>query len=340
MNTQIQMPERVQIEESNDESQSRFILRPLEPGYGVTIGNSLRRVLLSSIPGAAIIGMKISDVLHEFQTIPGVIEDVSEVILNLKEIRLKTVDKKPQRIMFHLKGPKTWTAKDIQEASDQVEVMEPDHHIAELADDADFEIELRIGRGKGYIPAEDQQLIDYPIGMLPIDAIYTPIKNIIYKVEPYRVGQRTDYEQLILDVTTDGTLTAVEAVNYAAKLINDHFKYFITFSDEDEDEQQQVLVEEEVKEAERNKLRKILMTPVDELELSVRAHNCLKAANIKSLGELARLQEQELLKFRNFGRKSLTELNDIVALYGLEFGMNVDKYMKEDTQKLDLGDMY
>ncbi len=340
MNTQIQMPERVQIEESADESQSRFILRPLEHGYGVTIGNSLRRVLLSSIPGAAIIGLKISDVLHEFQTIPGVIEDVSEVILNLKEIRLKTIDKKAQRIMFHLKGPKTWTARDIQEASDQIEVMDADHHIAELADDADFDIELRIGRGKGYIPAEDQQLVDYPIGMLPIDAIYTPIKNVIYKVEPFRVGQRTDYEQLVLDVITDGTITAVEAVNYAAKLINDHIKYFITFSDEDEEEQQQVLVEEEVKEAERNKLRKILMTPVDELELSVRAHNCLKAANIKSLGELARLQEQELLKFRNFGRKSLTELNDIVALYGLEFGMNVDKYMKEDTQKLDLGDMY
>jgi len=340
MNTQIQMPERVQIEESTDESQSRFILRPLEPGYGVTIGNSLRRVLLSSIPGAAIIGMKISDVLHEFQTIPGVIEDVSEVILNLKEIRLKTVNKKAQRLMFHLKGPKTWTAKDIQDASDQIEVMDPEHHIAELAEDADFDVELRIGRGKGYMPAEDQQLVDYPIGMLPIDAIYTPIKNVIYNIEPYRVGQRTDYEQLILDVITDGTITAVEAVNYAAKIINDHIKYFITFSDEDEEEQQQVLVEEEVKEAERNKLRKILMTPVDELELSVRAHNCLKAANIKSLGELVRLQEQELLKFRNFGRKSLTELNDIVALYGLEFGMNVDKYMKEDTQKLDLGDLY
>lgn len=340
MNTQMQMPDRVQIESTSDDNQGRFILRPLEKGYGVTIGNSLRRVLLSSIPGAAIIGVKISNVLHEFQTIPGVIEDVSEIILNLKEIRLKTLDKKAQRIIFQLKGPHIWTGKDLQNASDQIEVLNPEHYIAELAEDAEFEVELRIGRGKGYIPAEEQHIVDYPVGMLPIDAIYTPIKNVIYTIDPYRVGQKTDFEQLILDVKTDGTIDPQEAVNNAAKILNDHVKYFITFNEVEEEQQQQVMVEEEVKEAERNKLRKILLTPVDELELSVRAHNCLKAANIKTLGELVKLQESELLKFRNFGRKSLTELADVVQQFGLEFGMNVDKFLKEEPHKLDLGDLY
>jgi len=340
MNTQMQMPERVQIEESSDSNYGKFILRPLEQGYGQTLGNSLRRVLLSSIPGSAIIGVKISDVLHEFQTIPGVVEDVSEIILNLKDVRLKTIDKKAQRIIFQLKGPYTWTAQDIQFASNQIEVMESEQYIAQLSKDAEFEVELRIGRGKGYIPSEEQQIVDFPIGMLPIDAIYTPIKNVVYTVEPFRVGQKTDYEQLTLEVTTDGTISPQEAVNNAAKIINDHVKYFITFADVQEEQQQQVMVEEEVKEAERNKLRKILLTPVEELELSVRAHNCLKAANIKTLAELVRLQESELLKFRNFGRKSLTELADVVQQHGLEFGMNVDKFLKEDVQKLALGDLY
>jgi len=341
MNTQMQMPERVQIDESNDENHGRFTLQPLEPGYGVTIGNSLRRVLLSSIPGSAIIGMKISDVLHEFQTIQGVVEDVSEIILNMKEVAMKTVDKKPQRVAFHLKGPCVWTAKDIQDASEMVEVLDPDHHIATLAEDAEFDIELRIGRGKGYVPAEEQQMVDYPIGMLPIDAIFTPIKNVVYKIDPYRVGQKIDYEQLVLNVTTNGSLTAQEAVNYAAKILADHVKFFITFNEIEEEHQQQVMVEEEVKEAERNKLRKILLTPVDELELSVRAHNCLKAANIRILAELVKLQESELLKFRNFGRKSLAELTDVVHQFGLEFGMNVDKFIKDDNQKSsDLSDIF
>lgn len=333
MNTQMQMPERVQIDESAEGSQGRFILQPLEQGYGVTIGNSLRRVLLSSIQGAAIVGVKITDVLHEFQTIPGVIEDVSEIILNMKEIRLKTIDKKAQRIMFHLKGPCIWTAKDLQDASDQVEVLDPNHYIATLADDAEFDVELRIGRGKGYVPSEEQQIVDFPIGMLPIDAIYTPIKNVIFNIEPYRVGQKTDFEKLILDVKTDGTVTAQESVNNAARILNEHIKYFITFTEVEEEQQQQVVVEEEVKEAERNKLRKILLTPVDELELSVRAHNCLKAANIKNLSELVSLAEHELLKFRNFGRKSLTELTEVVHAYGLDFGMNVDKFLKEEPVK-------
>lgn len=333
MNIQMQMPERVQIEDTTDDNHGRFILQPLEQGYGVTIGNSLRRILLSSIPGSAIIGIKISDILHEFETIPGVVEDVADIILNLKEVRLKNLEKKQTRVLFHLKGPNDWTAKDIQEASDQIEIMNPDHHIATLADDAEFDVELRIGRGKGYVPSEEQQMVDYPIGMLPIDSIFTPIKNVKYVVEPYRVGQKIDYEKLILDVVTDGTISPRDAVHFAAKILHDHVKFFINFDELEDDKIQQDVAEEEVKEAERNRLRSILNTPVDELELSVRAHNCLKAANIKTLGELVELQEQELLKFRNFGRKSLTELTEVVHQYGLEFGMSVEKYLKEDTSK-------
>jgi DNA-directed RNA polymerase subunit alpha len=336
MNTQMQMPDRVQIEEVSGEHYCRFILQPLEKGFGVTLGNSIRRVLLSSIQGAAIVGVKISEVLHEFQTIQGVMEDVTEIILNLKEVRLKTIDKKPQKINFHLKGPHVWTTKDLQEASSQIEIMDNDKVIAHLSEDAEFDVELRIGRGKGYVPAEEQIVTDYPIGMLPIDAIFTPIKNVIYYIEPYRVGQKTDYEKLVLDVITDGTLSAREAVHQASRIMNDHVKFFITFEDVDDDDAPHEVAEDEVKEAEKTRLRKILLTPVDELELSVRAHNCLKAANIKNLAELVMLQEHELLKFRNFGRKSLAELGEVVHLHGLEFGMNVEKFIKEEPKAVDI----
>jgi len=333
INAQMQMPERIQVEEIDSRSHVRFILQPLEQGYGVTLGNSFRRVLLSSIPGSAIIGVKLTDVLHEFQTIPGVVEDVSEIILNLKEIRLTTIDKKPQRVIMHLQGPYEWKAIDLQNASSMIEVMNPNQHIATLAEDAEFDVEIRIGRGKGYVPAEEQPLVDFPVGMLPIDAIYTPIKNVIYTIEPYRVGQKTDYERLILDVKTDGTITPQDAVHYASKILNEHIRFFINFEEVEEEVPQRDSVEDEVKEAERSKLRKILLTPVDELELSVRAHNCLKSANVKTLAELVSLQEHELLKFRNFGRKSFAELAEVVHMYGLEFGMNVEKFLKEEPHK-------
>lgn len=336
----MQMPERVQIEETSDPNTNKFILQPLEQGYGATLGNSFRRVILSSIPGSAIIGLKMTDVLHEFQTIPGVVEDVSDIILNLKDVRFKMLDKKAQRVIFNMKGPGEWTAADIQNATDQIEIMNPDLHIATLAEDAEFEVELRFGRGRGYIPAEEQNLIDYPIGMLPIDAIYTPIKNVMYKIEPHRVGRKTDYEQLNLEITTDGTITPQEALHYAAKILQDHVKYFASFDEIEEEKEAQETAEDEVKEAERKRLRKILLTSVDELELSVRAHNCLKAANIKNLAELVTLQEQELLKFRNFGRKSLSELSDVVHNFGLDFGMDVEKYIQEEPDKTELSESY
>ena len=342
MNTQLQMPDKVQIDEHENQQFGRFTLQPLEKGYGVTLGNSFRRVLLSTVPGTAIIGVKMSDVLHEFQTVPGVLEDVTEIILNLKEIRIKAIDKKISKANFRLKGPGLWTAKDITDACPQMEVMNPDQLIATLADDAEFDVELRFGRGKGYVPAEEHNIADFPIGMLPIDAVYTPIVNVVYNIEPYRVGHRTDYEKLVLDVTTDGSISSQEAVHYSAKILLEHVKYFVSSEDYEEEKVHHENPEDEVKEAERNRLKKILLTPVDELELSVRAHNCLKAASIKSLSELVHLQESELLKFRNFGRKSLAELTDVVRQYGLEFGMNVDKIIRDDHphKHLDLSDAY
>lgn len=342
MNNNIQMPDKLVIEENDEQSFGRFILQPLEKGYGVTLGNSFRRVLLSSITGTAIIGVKIAGVLHEFQTIPGVLEDMTEIILNLKEVRIKPADKKITKATFRLKGPMVWRAKHIEEACPQMKVMDPELLIATLAEDADLDVELRFGRGKGYIPADEEPTADFPVGMLPIDAVYTPISNVIYNIEPCRVGQKTDYEKLVLDVTSDGTVSPKEAVHYSAKVLQEHVKYFISDEDYEVEEEVKVSPEDEVKEAERQRLKKLLLTSVDDLELSVRAHNCLKAASIKNLSELVRLQEAELLKFRNFGRKSLSELSEVVKQYGLKFGMNVDSIIRDDSnvKHLDLNNVY
>jgi DNA-directed RNA polymerase subunit alpha len=293
----------------------------------------MRRVLLSSIPGAAITGVKITDVLHEYQTIPHVVEDVAEIILNLKEVKIKTKESKPQKIVFHVSGPGVLTAKAIQDASNMIEVMDTKHHIATLSGQASFDVELKIERGKGFVPAEEQIIIDYPIGMLPIDAIYTPILLVNFSVEPFRVGQKTDYERLVLDVRTDGTVTAEEAVFRAAKILNEHFDLFSNFEVvlEEEDQATVVLVEDEEKILERSRIRNILFTPLDQLELSVRTTNCLKQANIKTIAELVQIPEDELLKFRNFGNKSLTELETIVQLHSLSFGMNVEQYLKAEV---------
>lgn len=332
----MQMPERVITEESGSPYHEKFVLQPLEEGYGVTVGNALRRVILSSIAGSAVVGIKISGVVHEFQTIPGVVEDMSEIILNLKEVRLNVEDKKAARVSFKVKGAGKWTAKSIQDASPNIQVLDPDHHIATLAHDAEFDVELRIGRGKGYVPSEEQSTTDFPVGMIPIDAIYTPIKNVIYNVEPFRVGQKTDYERLVLDVVTDGSITALESVQQASKILLDHINLFVGFDfsqkNDGSSKPQTDPAEEEAKSAEFQKVRRLLEMPVDDLELSVRAHNCLKAANIKTVAELVILNEVDLLKFRNFGRKSLSELTETVKSMGLVFGMNVEKYLK-DTPK-------
>jgi DNA-directed RNA polymerase subunit alpha len=333
MITQMQKPDKVQIEESQSDAQCRFVMQPLEHGYGTTVGNAMRRVLLSSIPGAAITGVKISEVLHEFQSIPHVVEDVSEIILNLKEVKIKLYEKKIQKINFHIKGPGKFIAKSIQDASNMLEVIDSNHHIATLSGNANFDVELRIGRGKGFVPAEDQVISDFPVGMLPIDAIFTPVLLVNVSVEPYRVGQRTDYERLVLDVKTDGTISAQEAVHHAARIVNDHLKLFTNYEAYPEDEfGNAVPAEEEARIAEKNRIRNVLLTPVSGLELSVRSNNCLVSAGIKNIAELVQLQESELLKFRNFGKKSLNELLDLVQMHSLSFGMNVDQYLKDDTK--------
>ncbi len=331
---QMQMPDKIQVEEAYSNSHCRFVMQPLEHGYANTVGNAMRRVLLSSVPGAAIIGVKISNVLHEFQSIPHVVEDVSEIILNLKEVKIKLSDKKTQRVLFHVKGPGNLTAKHIQDAAPNLEIMDLKQHIATLSKEADFDVELRIGRGKGFVPAEEQVIVDFPVGMLPIDSVYTPVLLVNTLIEPFRVGQRTDYERLLLDVKTDGTILPQEAVHYAARILLEHFKLFTYFelSIDDEMIPSAVPAEDEAKIAEKNRIRTILLTPIDELELSVRAHNCLKAANIKNIGELVQLQESDLLKFRNFGKKSLAELTELISMHGLTFGMNTEQYLKEDIK--------
>jgi len=322
----LQMPERIELDESTySNTFGRFIVQPLERGFGVTIGNALRRVLLSSLPGAAITHIRISGVVQEFSTIPGVVEDVSEIILNLKRVRIKLLNKKPEKVTLDLKGPKEFTAEDIGKASPDFEVLNPDLHIATLNEDADFQMELRIGRGRGYVPAEENRLPDQPIGVIPIDAIFSPIINVAYRVEETRVGQRTDYEKLILEVTTDGSITPDDALTYAGKLLKDHIELFINYEIEAEEEPPVEIDEDALR------IKKLLKMSVDELELSVRASNCLKAANIETIADLVSKTEQEMLKFRNFGRKSLNELQKVLENLGLHFGMDVDKYLREDV---------
>lgn len=325
----IKMPEGVvQDESSKSATFGRFTVQPLERGFGVTLGNSLRRVLLSSLPGAAITAVKIEGVLHEFSTIPGVLEDVTEIILNLKKVRMRILDKKATSCQISVVGAAEFKAGDIQKACPEVEILNPDLHIARLNADAKLNMELRFGVGKGYVPSNEQRTPDMTIGTIPIDSIYTPIVNVRYDVENVRIGERNDYEKLTLEITTDGSITPEEALSTSGKILKDHIQLFINFDTEPEEEKA-----ESPQDAETERIRKILLTNVDDLELSVRSHNCLKSANIKTLADLVRRDESEMLKFRNFGRKSLAELKEIIENFGLQFGMDVDKYLIEKTEK-------
>ncbi len=319
----IQMPDGVQPEQITD-TRGVFVIQPLERGYGVTIGNTLRRVLLSSLEGVSITALKIDGVQHEFSTIPGVIEDVADIILNLKGVRFKPEDSVDTNIHLVLKGPGEWTAKDIGDATNDYEVLNPEYHIADLSEGAELSIELRMGRGRGYVAASENKQPDDPIGVIAIDSIFTPIKNVKYTINQTRVGQKIDYERLILEITTDGSVSPEEALHQAAVILRDHVALFLKI-----DEPSQPTVEEKEVDAEVQRIRELLSQPVDELDLSVRAHNCLKAANIKNIGDLVRRDEPEMLKFRNFGRKSLQELMQVLDERGLHFGMDVDKYMQD-----------
>jgi DNA-directed RNA polymerase subunit alpha len=326
--TLVQMPERIELEQtSSTPTFGRFFVQPLEKGFGVTIGNSFRRVLLASLPGTAITAIQIAGIQHEFSTIKGVVEDVADFILNLKQVRIKAINKKATKITVSIKGPGEFVAAEIQKSSAEIEILNPDLHLATLNKDANFDLELRLGRGKGYVPAEENKSPDQPLGMIAIDSIFTPIRNVRFFVEPTRVGGQTDYEKLILEIETDGSISPEDALTHAGKILRDHVQLFINFGSEPEAEKS-----ETEQEAEVGRVRKILKMSVDELELSVRSHNCLRSANIKTLADLVRRNESELLKFRNFGRKSLAELSAIVDEYGLTFGMDVDKYLKDGNE--------
>lgn len=318
----IQMPDGVQVE-LNTDTDGRFVIQPLERGFGVTIGNALRRVLLSSLEGVAVTAIKIDGVQHEFSTIGGVTEDVSDIILNLKGVRFKSNDVLDSNIQLTLRGPAEWKAGDIGKATNDYEVLNPDHHIATLADGAQISVELRMGRGRGYIASDDNKQADDPIGVIAIDSIFTPIKNVTYTIKQTRVGQRIDYERLTLEIKTDGSVTPEDAMTQAAGILREHVNLFIQM-----DTEPQPTVEEKEVDAEVQRIRELLSQSVDELDLSVRAHNCLKAANIKNIGDLVRREESEMLKFRNFGRKSLQELAQVLEERGLHFGMDVDKYLE------------
>ncbi len=323
-----QMPEAVEIDEStHTDTYGKFIVQPLERGYGVTIGNSLRRVLISTLQGAAIVTIKVDGVLHEFSTIPGVSEDVTEMILNLKGVRFKLLNKKPDKIFVQLKGPKEFTARDLQIGNNDFEILNPDHLIATLNSDAELKMELAIKKGRGYVPAEENRPSDAPIGTIPLDAIYSPIRNVTYTIENTRVGQRTDYEKLILEIWTDGSVTPEDALSNAGRILRDHIQLFISFDMKPEKEDDEDIDEETLQ------IRKLLRKPVEDLELSVRSANCLKEAKIRTIADLVRRDENEMLRFKNFGRKSLVELNEILKTKSLHFGMDVEKYLSVDFDK-------
>jgi DNA-directed RNA polymerase subunit alpha len=322
--TMLTTPDVIELDESTYSATfGRFTIQPLERGFGTTIGNAFRRVLLSSLHGSAITSIKIDTVLHEFSTIPGVKQDVSEMILNLKEVRIQLINKRPDKVYLNFKGEGKFVAADIGKDTQDFEILNPDLEIAEMDKDTDFGMEIRIGRGRGYVTAEENKTLDQPIGTIPVDSIFSPVLAVKYSVTPTRVGQRIDHERLVMEIETDGSITPDDALTYAGKILRDHVQLFINFEVEPEEEETEEVDEEVLR------IRKLLKMSVDELELSVRSHNCLKAANIKTIGDLVSKDEPTMLKFRNFGRKSLTELTKILEDRGIYFGMEVSKYLKE-----------
>lgn len=323
----LQMPKGIAIEESSFKPTfGRFIAEPLERGYGLTLGNALRRVLLSSIPGAAVVAVKIEGVLHEFSTIPGIVEDVTEIVLNLKQIRLRLHSEHPKTLYLKAGARGTVSAASIDGDPD-VEILTPNQHIATLAEDGNLRMELTVDHGRGYVPAEVFRKSYNSIGLIPLDASFSPVIKINFHVENCRVGERTDYDRLIIDVHTEGTVRPDEAMSHAAKLLRDHLALFLSFGEEVEEPK------EEGGDSDYIRMREMLNKPVEELELSVRSANCLRANNIFTLGDLVHKTESEMLKYRNFGRKSLAELIEILKAMNLSFGMKIDQYVDAKKKK-------
>ena len=307
--------------ESLTDTYGKFVLQPLERGYAVTIGNALRRVLLTSLPGAAITNVKVDGVLHEFSTIPGVKDDMADIIQNLKSVRFKLSDSDVDNVKVSLKGKKVFTADDIQKATDQFEDLNQDQYITEVNTNGKFEIELRIGVGKGYVPSEENELPNAPIGTLAMDSIFNPVTKVTYNVQPVP-GAKDPIEILSVEVETDGSVTPQDAISYSATVLMDHLKLVEAIAKPEVLEVTEKISEEIIK------VRNLLNLTIDEMELSVRSHNCLQAAGIKHIYELVSKEESEMLKYKNFGRKSLTELVEKLDDMGISFGMDVDKYLK------------
>lgn len=322
-----QKPDKVIMLEADDKF-GKFEFRPLEPGYGITVGNALRRILLSSLEGFAITTVKIEGIDHEFSTITGVMEDVTDIILNLKQIRFKRVveDVDHEKIALKVHGQELLKAANLNAALSSFEVLNPEQVICRMETDVKLHMELTISKGRGYVPAEENEPVDSEFGLIAIDSIFTPVRNVKYAVENYRVEQKTDYEKLLLEIETDGSIHPKEALKEAAKILIYHF---MLFSDEkitlDSDDR---LANEEFDE-EVLHMRQLLKTKLIDLDLSVRALNCLKAAEVDTLGDLVKFNKNDLLKFRNFGKKSLTELDELLESMSLSFGMDVSKYKLE-----------
>lgn len=317
-----QMPRFVQIdEESLSDNYGLFSVQPLERGFGATIGNALRRVLLSSIEGAAVKAVKIEGIQHEFTVVEGVEEDVTEIVLNLKEICLRVHTDADKMLYVKKEGPGELKASDLQVDAD-VEVMNPDLHIATLDKDGVLDMEITVGKGRGYVLAEANKQVEQPMGTIVMDAAFSPIRKVHYEIDNARVGQQTDYDKLSLSVWTNSVVRPDDAVAHAARILKDHLELFINFEEEPEEELEEVVDEE------TRRIAALLKMPVDELELSVRSANCLKAANIITLEDLVQKTENEMLKFRNFGRKSLNELTAILENLGIAFGIDVSKYQE------------
>lgn len=312
----LKMPQRVECEPpGGDSAWGKYIIEPFEQGFGVTMGNALRRVLLSAIEGAAITSVKIEGILHEYSTIPNVYEDTTEIIMNLRSLVVRLDADRPKTIYLDVEGEGDVTGHDII-ADPDVKIINPDQKIATLAEGGRLKMEMEVSRGRGYVPVERLRTEDLPIGVIPIDAVFTPVRKVKYSVEETRVGQRTDYDRLILEIWTDGSITANEALESAARILRDHVDVFVGFTGKRIPE---VLPLDE----ERKRLKELLSRGVNELELSVRAVNCLEMADIRTIGDLVRKTDAEMLKYRNFGRKSLSEIKNVLAKLGLSLGMDL-----------------
>ncbi len=322
-------PTKIDIEkETCSVYYAKFVAEPFERGYGITVGNSLRRVLLSSIMGAAITSVKIDGVDHEFSTIRGVKEDVTEIILNLKKVVLRMDDDRPKMLRIEAKGEGEVKAGDIVHDGG-VEIINPEHHIATMSDEAKLYMEMKARIGRGWVPAERNRDEEDPIGTTPIDAIFSPVKRVSYNVSPARVGFRTDYDKLTMEILTNGSISALDALSFAAKIVREQMRIFINFEELDE------LETGETKEGERQEFNDNLYRSVDELELSVRSANCLKNADIKYIGELVQKSEQEILMTKNFGRKSLNEIKEILSCMGLKLGIKLENFpSREELDKM------